>query len=341
MKRNLAGTSDKIWHKSDTAGSGLVHDPDMKKPGALAGATGTNVKADQLQERQYTDTPNDARRVDQNGNWNRGRWGWLKAITADADLSPMARLLAHVLATQFSHHETAHCAPGTYTLAAALATSADTIKRALRDLAAAGWLIRTEGRGRGNRSEIFFLGGTNIVPMIYPKGPEASGHDRPKPAQTPTKWHKNWRAYPPFCNREQAAQKGADMRGKGGKYAPSYIKADSKDIQRVGRPSGTPVSHQKSGRPDYSAYDRATAPEKWEGALFTIKCGGGAEEAWNSWLTTHGYPTLSEIAPKSGNDGWYLPCTLPPRPDGDRFAINLAEKWARIFSRKVKAVPHA
>ena len=211
MKRNLAGTSDKIWHKSDTAGSGLVHDPDMKKPGALAGATGTNVKADQLQERQYTDTPNDARRVDQNGNWNRGRWGWLKAITADADLSPMARLLAHVLATQFSHHETAHCAPGTYTLAAALATSADTINRALRDLAAAGWLIKTEGRGRGNRSEIFFLGGNNVVPMICPKGSEVSGHDRPKAAQAPTTKHKKGGKPAPDYDREKATQKGARL----------------------------------------------------------------------------------------------------------------------------------
>ena len=163
-----------------------------ENPGALAGASGANVKADQLQTQQYTDAPNAARRVDQHGNWNRARWGWLKAITGDGDLSPMARLLAHVLATQFSHHETAHCAPGTDTLADALRTSVDTIKRALRDLAAAGWLIRTEGRGRGNRSEIFFMGGNNVVPMICPKGPEISGHNHPKAAQAPTTPAPRW-----------------------------------------------------------------------------------------------------------------------------------------------------
>jgi len=70
----------------------------------------------------------------------------------------MAGLLAHVLATRFSNHETAHCALGTDKLAGALCTSVDTIKRALRDLAAAGWLIKTEGRGRGNRFEIFLFG---------------------------------------------------------------------------------------------------------------------------------------------------------------------------------------
>jgi hypothetical protein len=100
-----------------------------ENPGALAGASGAIRKARPLQDEDYTEAPKAARRVDLGGNWNRARGGWLKAITGDGDLSPMARLLAHVLATQFSHHETAHCAPGTDTLADALATSVDTIKR--------------------------------------------------------------------------------------------------------------------------------------------------------------------------------------------------------------------
>lgn len=287
-------------------------------------------------ENGSADAPILGRRVDQNGNWNRARWGWLKAITGDPDLSPMARLLAHVLATQFSHHETAHCAPGTDTLADALATSVDTIKRALRDLAAAGWLIKTEGRGRGNRSEIFFLGGNNVVPMICPKGPEASGHDRPKAAQAPTTKHKKGGKPAPVCNREGATQKGADMRGKGGKAAPSHIKADQKNIQMTGQLSETDLSKRSSGRMDWTSYDRATAPETWTGVLFTIKRGGNAEAAWNDWLTGHGFPTLAEIGPRSGEDGWAVPCTLPPRREGDRFEVSLAEKWARVFSRKMK-----
>ena len=71
-------------------------------------------------------------------NWNATRWLLLKRVTADASLVPMARLLATVLFTQFSHHQTGHCAPGNDTLAAALGTSADTIKRALRALSDAG-----------------------------------------------------------------------------------------------------------------------------------------------------------------------------------------------------------
>ena len=282
------------------------------------------------------DVPTIARRVDQNGNWNRARWGWLKAVTGDAELPPMARLLAHVLATQFSHHETAHCAPGTDTLADALATSVDTVKRALRDLAAARWLFKTEGRGRGNRSEIFFLGGNNVVPMICPKGPEASCHDRPKAAQAPITKHKKGGKPAPVYDRERATQKGADMRGKGGKAAPSYIKADPKNIQRAGQPSETDLSKRSSGRMDWTSYDRATAPETWTGILFTIKRGGNAETAWNDWLTGHSFPTLAEIGARSGAEGWAVPCTLPPRPDGDRFEVSLAEKWARVFSRKMK-----
>ena len=307
-----------------------------EKPGALAGASGAIGKAQRLQSKHYTDAPAAARRVDQNGNWNRARWGWLRAITGDGDLSPMARLLAHVLATQFSHHETAHCAPGTDTLADALCTSVDTIKRALRDLAAAGWLIRTEGRGRGNRSEIFFLGGNNVVPMICQKGLEASGHDRPKAVPAPITRHEKGSNPAPVYDREGATKKGADMRGKGGKTALAYIKADPKNIQRAGQPTETAISKRSTGRMDWTSYDRATEPEKWERSLCEIKRGTYAEDAWNDWLTRQGFPTLMQIGLRNGVDGWAVPFRMPPRPDGDRFEISLSEKWARVFTGKMK-----
>jgi len=278
-----------------------------ENPGALAGASGANDKAQRLQAEQYTDAPAAARRVDQNGNWNRARWGWLKAITGDGDLSPMARLLAHVLATQFSHHETAHCAPGTDTLADALCTSADTIKRALRDLTAAGWLIRTEGRGRGNRSEIFFLGGNNVVPMICPKGPEASGHDRPKAVQAPTTKHEKGGNPAPVYDRERATQKGADMRGKGGKTALSYIKADPKNIQRAGQP------------PEPLFFNRP---------VVKIDRGSHNEESWNAWLAKGRWPNLTALDQRF-DQGWRVPFRVPPRAD-DQLETRIAEKWASI-----------
>jgi len=342
--RNFAAKSTNCRSKWQPVGKGasLAISMDLACPTRPTGTIENNGENRRLSNRfdgaenGSADAPILGRRVDQNGNWNRARWGWLKAITGDPELSPMARLLAHVLATQFSHHETAHCAPGTDTLADALATSVDTIKRALRDLAAAGWLIKTEGRGRGNRSEIFFLGGNNVVPMICPKGPEASGHDRPKAAQAPTTKHKKGGKPAPVGIREGATHKGADMREKGGKAAPSHIKADPKNIQRTGQLSETDLSKRSSGRMDWTSYDRATAPETWTGVLFTIKRGGNAEAAWNDWLTGHGFLTLAEIGPRSGEDGWAVPCTLPPRRDDDRFEVSLAEKWARVFSRNMK-----
>jgi hypothetical protein len=248
----------------------------------------------------------------------------------------MARLLASVLTTQFSHHETAHCAPGTATLADALCTSVDTIKRALRDLAAAGWLIRTEGRGRGNRSEIVFLGGNNVVPMICPKGPETSGHARPNASQAPSKGHEKGGNSAPVYNRNQAAKKGADMRGKGGKSALSYIKDDPKNIQRAGKPSETPVSQRPSGRPDYSAYDRATAPGKWERPLHPIPSDGYRAEAWDDWLSRHGFPSLSQIAQKTPAGEFLVPFTMPPYNDDPNMENKIARNWVQVFSRNAK-----
>ncbi len=296
-------------------------------------------KASKLHAEQYTDAPDAARRVDQNGNWNRARWGWLDAVTADGTLSPTARLLAHVLVTNFSNHETAYCTPGTDTLAEKLSTTVATINRALRDLAAAGWLIRTEGRGRGRRSrpEIFFLGGSNVVPFIVPKGPEPTARDRQKGSDTPASGVAK-ECISVRSKSERIERKGADMRRESAKSAQSYNKADPKNNQRASGRGKTPVASQQSGRPDYSAYDRATVPETWSGVLFTIMRGGNAEAAWNDWLTCHAFPTLAEIGPGSGADGWAVPCTLPPRPDGDRFEVSSAEKWARIFSRKAKGV---
>lgn len=147
-----------------------------------------------------------------------------------------------------------------------------------------------------------------------------------KAAQAPTTKYKKAGKPAPVCNREGATQKGTDMRGKGGKGAPSHIKADPKIIQRAGQLSNTDLSKRSPGQMDWTSYDRATAPEGWAGVLFTIKRGGYAEAAWNDWLTGHGFPTLAEIGPRSGADGWAVPCTLPPRRDGDRFEVNLAEK---------------
>jgi len=45
-----------------------------ENPGALAGASGATVKADQLQLKEVTDAPAAARHVDLIGGWSLARW---------------------------------------------------------------------------------------------------------------------------------------------------------------------------------------------------------------------------------------------------------------------------
>ena len=257
-------------------------------------------------------------------------------MTDDGNLSPMARLLAHVLVTKFSHHETAHCAPGTDTLADKLRTSVDTIKRALRDLAAAGWLIRTEGRGRGNRAQIFFLGGNNVVPMVCPKGPNAPENHRQNEPKVASNEPKKRGEYAPFSNREKAAQKGADMRGKGGKSAPSYYKADPKNIQRERGRSETPVSQQGSRRMDFTDFDRATkeANAAFDRQTVLIDKGSHNEEGWNRWLAEHGFPSLNQLDQRAGA-GWAVPFRVKPA-ECDAIENRIAERWANWAIGRMK-----
>lgn len=234
-------------------------------------------------------------------NWNATRWLLLKRVTADASLVPMARLLATVLVTQFSHHQTGHCAPGNDTLAAALGTSADTIKRALRALSDAGWLTKTDGRGRGKRSLILFEGGGNVVPMIRPDagyGPQNAtpegGRDAP----------------------HYITEKGAHMHEKGGTHALSYNKADPKTIQRA----------------------RATAPLP-ERPMVPIDRGSTHEAQWNDWLRRNRWPSLVELDPRYG-DGWAVPLRSPPHPD-DPMENRIAQKWVSRIASAFKARAYA
>jgi len=202
------------------------------------------------------------------------------------------------------------------------------ISRALAELRKAQWITIRVAVGRGRTSEISFLSGhgeaamnaSEKVKTMSSVGTESTTDMSPIRVETD---QKNTTA----------------VVGKHDSRVTPFLKKE-KDKPNTGeRPRGDPpVSQRPSGRPDYTAYDRATAPETWSGVLFTVKRGGNAEAAWNDWLTGHGFPTLAEIGPGSGADGWAVPCTLPPRPDGDRFEVSRAEKWARIFSRKAKGV---
>lgn len=133
------------------------------------------------------------------------RFEWLKAVMQNADLNATAKALASAMAVQFANDETGQLNPSVATLADYLKASKDSIKRAVKALVDGGWLGRTEGRGRGNRTVYRLLSPGRIVALpARKKGAEQAPEKGRNAAPSPEK-------------------KGADLRGKGGNAAPSYI----------------------------------------------------------------------------------------------------------------------
>lgn len=235
----------------------------------------------------------------QYADFNRQRWAWLKAVTADGSLSPMARLLASVLVTS-ADRDSGKCCPGNTKLADALCTSVDTIKRAFRALSDAGWLTKTEGRGAGNTSQIVFHFHTNVVPLSTPEtGPRPERAERKGGNAAPFK----------------AEKKGANLREKGGKSAPSYNKDKPNKNQSAG---ATPTGSSQRPRPDLAA---------------VAHHGTDAVDDWDAWLVKRGLPTLRRLnrlsSDKDGR-GFDVPWRRPPPADDatmNRIALKFFE-WA-------------
>lgn len=97
--------------------------------------------------------------------WRAQRWGWLEGVRRDAALSATARLVAHVLALDFVNVRTMRCDPGYDEIGTVIGASQPTVKRAVAQLVAAGWLSRAGGMGRGNRSSYGFVTRARIVQL--------------------------------------------------------------------------------------------------------------------------------------------------------------------------------
>jgi len=112
-------------------------------------------------------------------NW---RFEWLKAVTQAENLLPAAKVIATALSVQFANDETRQIDPEVTTLADCVKTSVDTVKRAIRALVDAGWLGKTEGRGRGNRTSYTLLSPGKIISFSTQKkgGTSAPFHYKDK-----------------------------------------------------------------------------------------------------------------------------------------------------------------
>lgn len=215
------------------------------------------------------------------------RFEWLKAVNR-ADLLPRAKMVASALAVEFCNHETGQLNPSVSALSAATNSTADTVKRALKDLDEAGWLGRSSGRGRGKHSQYQLCSPGQIISITTAKK-GAPMHQNKGGTDAPL-----------------SQQKGAHMREKGGTDAPSYIEQTNKQTQAL-------VAKHRKTRFGSNAWDGLTMiPEKDRDSLY----------AWGRWLKDRGFPALRSLpivlaSSNGGADIFALPTKRPPENERD------------------------
>jgi len=239
--------------------------------------------------------------------WSRDRWVWLKAVTADGRLLPMARLLANVLAQGFSNHETGECNPGIAALMKALAASRRTVFRALADLEEAGWLARRGGEAPGKTATYCFRYPERVPAMtperVPPVTPERVPSVTPErvPPVTPTGAMEENPPIPPYKDKPNMNQNAGANRWP-------------RSATKVVVPGGV--------RPCPTSQ--------------LVEIGSESEMAWNEWLAHHGWPMLSEIGRKGCVGkvvGWDMPTRWPPS-EGDEQATATAGRFVQWLRSK-------
>ncbi|MCB1349281.1 MAG: hypothetical protein KDK11_11815 [Maritimibacter sp.] len=217
------------------------------------------------------------------------RFEWLKAVMQAEDLNPAAKNVATALAVQFANDQTGQINPSVVTLADYLKTSGDTVKRAVRALVEGGWLGRTEGRGRGNRTTYILLSPGRVVAISDAK--KGAGLPREKGGSVAL----------------SHMQKGADMHEKGGNAAPSRIE---QSFEQNGAPA---EGYRQAERYRHHRF----AGNAWEGPAMVSGADHAALGEWGRWLIAEGFPPLAAFpikraGGKRGSEFYGLPWKRPP-----------------------------
>lgn len=228
-------------------------------------------------------------------SWNRMRWEWLRDVSADPDVAGWSKAVASVLICQFAHHETARCDPGNEVLAQALGASEHVVRRALKGLEEAGWIMRTDGRGRGNRQTITFQF------LVRAKGADSAGF--------PT-------------------AKGADTVGfesdKTGGISPEKVQI----LQTPPTPPYKAKPNLNQRRAPETGPEPATAACP-ANRLEEVHPDSPQHETWDTWLAAQGYPGLAQIGRRRGraeNGPWLMSSRSPPDPSRPA-AVSVAVKF--------------
>lgn len=296
----------------------LTGDYTNESPGALAGASGAD-RLSETKHRKATPTAPDRARAIQPAEWNHARWTWQTLAWRDESLPTICKALVPVIVANAADHRTGVCLWSIPTFAEALAVSEDTIKRAFRALADAGWLARNSGRGRGNRSKLIFYIPENVV--AFP-APELRSAPQPQPSD----------------DRADTAEMGTE---KGGKAAPFLRGERSTDgtQKRVQpctekgaglHPRSSPKNIQKNARE--AAREADGPPPPYRGAMNVAHQDRAADNdrraAWDDFLMKLEGVRLDQFAEIGGDKdgpGWWVPMSRPPGSncsDTERMIVN-------------------
>ena len=227
------------------------------------------------------------------GSWSKDRWAWQKAVWADGDLSAMARLLAGVLASGYSNHETGECRPGLKALCDAVGAHRATVLRGMAELVASGWVDRLGGEGPGKAASYRFR---------FPDQPERVA--APRPERVAGLRHDGSQDHDPNGSQD-CTQRVADLQNP---PIPPY-----KDKPNMNQKSVHPrVAIRGLPRPHCVTHVISTTSDR--------------AARWDEWLKAEGYPPLAKIGFIS-EGGYRMPVSVAPKPS-EETAYRIARNWA-------------
>lgn len=228
------------------------------------------------------------------GAW---RQEWAAAVRTARDLSMTAKMLAQVLALDFANRDTGQCNPSRQTLADHLGVSEATVKRALSDLTAAGWLGRTGATARNRTASYTFLSPGKVV-AFGPRPQANTGQKRP--ATTPGTRVKSAPNAGQICT---SPYKGRNLvKNQSARPTASAQDCPVRQVVEI-----APGSHR------HVAWDRWLADHGWP------RLG-----------------ELGERVMQRKGEGWLMPSTMPP-DDADGIGQQVAERyltWATTHQPK-------
>ncbi|TVS04128.1 MAG: helix-turn-helix domain-containing protein [Rhodobacteraceae bacterium] len=306
-------------------------------PGALAGATGGSQieKAASLEPKEYSE-PAPRATLSAVTDWNRNRWAWKRAVLADRRLADRAKLLATVLVDTFAHCETGRCNPSNETLAETLGKDVRSIRRAVAELRAAGWIDTRTGRGRGARIAFVFLTGDGTVPIADTRKVAEMAAYRSEP---PGERRTDVSAYQTEKRTPEPAERRTPASGKADRTVRVLHRTKEKPNTRApARPAG--ADHSQARRP---ANARPVPFSR------VVHRGSSAEADWNRFAAEHNQPSLPEVGLRASDaegPGWDMPWIFPPPAhDPERVEQAVSFFWWLVNQRndraRASAPPHA